>query len=91
MSAPTGEGRPPRTRRVTVSGHGVPLVGYVTCETHHKHAYHSRKDAKSVVKHMRRKDKASTVEAYPCDVLEGKWHIGASHRIKDARRGGPPQ
>lgn len=83
MSTPYGEGVPPHTRRLTVQGHGQPLVGYVSCGAHGKNAYHSRKDAKVVVKIMRRKN--PTVEAYPCDVLDGKWHVGSSHRLKDAQ------
>ena len=74
-------------RRKVVPGHGHALVPYLnTCPAHGKHTYASRKDAKTVCKQMASPD----VDPYPCDVQEGGWHVGAAHRLKDARRGGPP-
>lgn len=77
-------------KRSAIGGHAHALVGHVTCEACGKKAYHSRKDAKAVVKAMRLADPGTTVEPYPCEALDGMWHVGSSHRIKDARRGGPP-
>lgn len=88
MRARIGDGKRIRTTRAAVKGHGEPLIDYVSCPAHGKNAYHARKDAKAVAKIMRRKAPESTVEPYACDALPGKWHVGASHRLKDARRDG---
>jgi hypothetical protein len=48
----------------------------VSCYGHRKNAYFTRKDAKAVVKTMRRLRNDKTIEVYPCDLLEGKWHVG---------------
>lgn len=65
-----------RGRRVPIPGHGQALVGNVTCVTHRKKAYPSRKDAKVVAKLMRTRYKDSNIEPYPCDVMDGMWHLG---------------
>lgn len=77
---------PPHSGRHTARGHGQPVIPYVSCDAHGKNAYHTRKDARAVVKMERRAGKRDA-EAYPCDALEGKWHVGGGHRMRDARRG----
>lgn len=79
--------KPAPMRRKSAPGHAYALIPYLnTCPVHGKHTYATRKDAKAVCKQMANPD----VDPYPCDTQEGMWHIGSSHRLKDARRGGPP-
>lgn len=67
---------PPHSRRSSNPGHGHALVGYVTCHVHNRNAYHSRKDAKAVVRSMRQVYQDRRIEEYPCEHLDGKWHVG---------------
>lgn len=73
------------TRRA-ITGRGDVLITYTTCNVHAKRAYRSRKDAKSVCKVTRREDPLSDLEPYRCDALNGMWHVGTGHRMKNARR-----
>lgn len=46
---------------------------YVTCSVHMKRGYHSRKDANRAA---RTYHPGEHLDAYPCDLGTGLWHIG---------------
>lgn len=79
-----GDGTPSDAApRRTMPGHGHALIGYVTCHGHRKNAYHARKDARAVRRVMARVWRDKNIEIYPCDLLEGMWHIGHPPRRSD--------